>query len=208
MWKHSVLKKYFFITILVFSVGFISIPNSVFAKRTISDANTFLEKTVAPTGVSTQDLNTRVANIIKGALRLVGVIFLVLMVYGGFTWMTARGEDAKIDQAKETISAAIIGLILIVGAYAITNFVTEKLITQKLETPAGGGEPTDAPNAPDGCCQFKAIKSPDTWTAFTMKEGACKQSCRAALGTNCIDGEDWKWDQTIGPAECNLIRQQ
>jgi hypothetical protein len=183
-------------------------PNTVFAKKTIADANDFLKQAVEPTGVSTEDLNTRVANIIKGALQLVGVAFLVLMVYGGFTWMTARGEDAKIDQAKETISAAIIGLVLIVGAYAITNFVTEKLINKQSDAPGGGSAPTDEPNAPDGCCQFKAIKSPDTWTAFTMKEGACKQSCIAALGSNCNPAEDMKWDITITPAACDLIRQQ
>lgn len=195
-----------FIMILVL-LSFFS-PSFVFAKRTISDADTFLQKTVAPTGVSTEDLNTRVANIIKGALQLVGVAFLVLMVYGGFTWMTAQGEDAKIDKAKETISAAIIGLVLIVGAYAITNFVTEKLINKSVDDPAGGPAPTDEPDAPDGCCQFKAIKSPDTWTAFMMKEGACKKSCQAALGNDCNLSEDVKWTPSISPAECDVIRQQ
>ncbi len=60
---------------------------------------------------------------IRTVLTLVGLIFLILMVYAGFLWMTARGDEAKIDKAKEIISAALIGLIVVLGAYAITNLV-------------------------------------------------------------------------------------
>jgi hypothetical protein len=63
---------------------------------------------------------------IRTALTLVGLIFLVLMVYAGYLWMTARGEETQIEKAKSIISAAIIGLVLVMGAYAITALVTAK----------------------------------------------------------------------------------
>ena len=56
-------------------------------------------------------------------LGILGVIFIVLMVYAGYNWMTASGDQAKVDKAKDTIFRAIIGLIIVVGAYAIWNFV-------------------------------------------------------------------------------------
>ncbi len=71
----------------------------------------------------TGSIDSIVGTGIRTALTLVGLIFLVLMVYAGFLWMTARGDEAKIDKAKEIISAAIIGLIVVLGAYAITALV-------------------------------------------------------------------------------------
>ena len=61
--------------------------------------------------------------IIKIALSLVGAIFLALMVYAGYLWMTAHGEQEPIDKAKKIIMASIIGLIIVVGAYSITDYV-------------------------------------------------------------------------------------
>jgi len=66
---------------------------------------------------------------ITTALSLLGVIFLVLMIYAGYNWMTARGEEEKVTKAKDTIMRAIIGLIIVVAAYAISTFVISKLET-------------------------------------------------------------------------------
>jgi hypothetical protein len=79
------------------------------------------------------DVPTIVGTVIKYALSLVGVIFLVLMVYAGVIWMTARGDEARVSKAKDTIIAAIIGIIVVVASYAITNFVIGAF-----SQPAGG----------------------------------------------------------------------
>lgn len=63
---------------------------------------------------------------VNAILTLVGMIFLVLMVYAGIMWMTARGEEDKIKDAQKTIIAALIGLFITVSAYAITVFVTAR----------------------------------------------------------------------------------
>ena len=73
------------------------------------------------------DASTFIGQIIGVALSLLGVIFLILMIYGGFLWMTARGDGGQIDKAKGLMTAAIIGLIIVLSAYAITYFVMIKV---------------------------------------------------------------------------------
>jgi amino acid transporter len=78
-----------------------------------------------------------IATVIKAALGLLGVIFIILLVLAGFNWMTASGNEEKIDKAKQTITRAIIGLIIIIAAYSITYFVFNAL-----NNSIGGGTPT------------------------------------------------------------------
>jgi hypothetical protein len=66
---------------------------------------------------------TIVGRLISAALGLVGIIFFVLMVYAGFLWMTARGNEKATTKAKEAIVSAVIGLVIVAGAYAITNLI-------------------------------------------------------------------------------------
>lgn len=68
-----------------------------------------------------------VAVVIQAFLGLLGVIFLVLMITAGYKWMTASGNEERITEAKDTIWRAVIGLIVTVGAYAITYFVFNSL---------------------------------------------------------------------------------
>ena len=49
------------------------------------------------------------------------------MIYGGITWMTAGGNETTVTNAKKTITAAIIGLVIVISAYAITLFLGEGL---------------------------------------------------------------------------------
>lgn len=57
--------------------------------------------------------------IVFALLSFIGVIFTVLVVYGGYTWMLARGNESEIDRAKQTIRSAIIGLIVTLAAYSV-----------------------------------------------------------------------------------------
>ncbi len=65
-------------------------------------------------------------------LSLVGVIFIGLMIYGGYTWMTAGGSEEKVKSAKNTITEAAIGLIVVIAAYAISYFVLEFVVNLTL----------------------------------------------------------------------------
>ena len=84
-----------------------------------------IEETAGGAGLSTDASQTVPAiagNVIGTALSIIGVLFFILMVYGGFNWMIARGDDTLITKAKDTITAAIVGLIIVLGSFAITNF--------------------------------------------------------------------------------------
>ena len=61
---------------------------------------------------------------INALLTFLGVIFLALMIYGGYKWMMARGNDQEVEIAKKTIQNAVIGLIIIVASYAVVAYIT------------------------------------------------------------------------------------
>ncbi len=69
-----------------------------------------------------------VGNIIQVFLGLLGVIFMVLLTYGGFLWLTSRGEEDKIKSAQNLIVNAIIGTLIVIAAYSITYYVLKRLI--------------------------------------------------------------------------------
>lgn len=87
------------------------------------------------TGLPKGDLATTVINIIRWALGLLGLVAVILMVYGGFTWLTAAGNEKKIETAKSIIQGAIIGLVIIILAFSIASFVINNIDTAAQGTP-------------------------------------------------------------------------
>lgn len=79
-----------------------------------------------------------IALVVQGFLGLLGMIFLILIITAGYNWMTAGGEEEKIRKAKDMIQRAIIGLIIIIAAYAITYFVFKNLGNVAGNTGPGG----------------------------------------------------------------------
>lgn len=70
-------------------------------------------------------VESQVGNVISVVLEFVGVIFLGLMLYGGFVWMIARGNEQEIEKAKRVLESAVIGLAVVAAAYTITYFVVQ-----------------------------------------------------------------------------------
>ncbi len=85
-----------------------------------------------------------IGQLIKSLIILMGVIFGVLMVYAGFLWMTARGDETQIKKSKAILESATIGIIIVVAAYAITTFVVDKVISTAFQ-------PAQAPEAQGYC---------------------------------------------------------
>ncbi|KKQ40375.1 MAG: hypothetical protein US58_C0021G0007 [Candidatus Magasanikbacteria bacterium GW2011_GWA2_37_8] len=102
----------------------------IMASAQLGSAQTNLDKALKGTGLNEgtrADLSSTIGVIIKTILSLVGTIFLILMVYAGILWMTAQGNNEKVEKAQGIIKMAIIGLIVVMSAYAITAFVTLRL---------------------------------------------------------------------------------
>jgi hypothetical protein len=79
-------------------------------------------------GVGTADLKATVINIIQWVLGLLGLIAVIMILYGGFIWMTAGGNEDKVSTAKKIITAAVVGLIVILLAWAIVTFVVKTAV--------------------------------------------------------------------------------
>lgn len=71
----------------------------------------------------TKDIETVIADIVKGALGLTAVLAVGFIVYGGFLYISAAGDETQIKKGKEAIIGAVIGIIVIGLAYAIVQFV-------------------------------------------------------------------------------------
>lgn len=82
---------------------------------------------LANSGLSSFSLGSVIAFVIQAALSLLGIIFLVIIVFAGYRWMTAAGNEEAIKKSQEAIKRAIIGLIIVLMAYAITYFVFKQL---------------------------------------------------------------------------------
>ena len=80
------------------------------------------------TQLGTKSLTETIASIINVAMGLLGMVVVVLILAGGFMWMTAAGSDEKITKAKGLIFGGIIGLAIILSAYAIAQFVVSSLL--------------------------------------------------------------------------------
>jgi hypothetical protein len=82
----------------------------------------------ASIGLSSTDPRVIAARIIQIFLGFLGIIAVGLIIYAGFLWMTAAGNEDKIDQAKKTLVSAIIGLVIILSAFGIATFILTKIL--------------------------------------------------------------------------------
>ncbi|MFZ4648543.1 MAG: pilin [Patescibacteria group bacterium] len=113
--------------LLISMILLLSLPYFVFAATPKP-----LDKMKAVAGNSYKTdtpLLTFVGNFIAILLSLLGVIFVILMIYAGFKWMMAAGDADDVKKAKGTIRMAIIGLIVTVSAYAMWAFISTYLLS-------------------------------------------------------------------------------
>ena len=97
---------------------------------TLAQANLNLVGTqyVNNTGLGNRDPRQIVASIIQIALGFLGVIAVVIILIGGFKWMTAAGNEEAVSSAQKILVAGVIGLVIILAAWGIANFVLGNLL--------------------------------------------------------------------------------
>ena len=81
------------------------------------------------TGLGTKDIRAGVMSIVNALLGFLGVLAIIIILWGGFRWLTSGGNEEKVGEAKKIIASGIIGLIIIFTAYAIATFVVTQLIS-------------------------------------------------------------------------------
>ncbi len=188
------MKKFLFVlaSLIIFS------PSATFAINLGTGSGSLLQGTAVGAGYSPSTGETTfsetLGTVVKAALSLAGVIFMVLMVYAGFLWMTAHGNEDQIDKAQDIIRSSVIGLIIAVGAYSITNFILPRIL-QRTTGPSGGAPTVGAPaSGPSGtftdltgqCAWILGDGSNGSETGIA-DSGTCGNDCAlkaASKGTN------------------------
>ncbi|MFA6551705.1 MAG: IPT/TIG domain-containing protein, partial [Patescibacteria group bacterium] len=141
--------------------------NQAFGGDTGQNAETL----AANAGLGTTDFRLVIARIINIALGFLGIIAVSLIIYAGWLWMSAAGNEKQIETAKKIMQAAAIGLVIILSAFGIAAFVMRVL----LGATGGGGTSevcmTVSETRACGCGGAQTCSSEKTW-------GAC-------IGSNC-----------------------
>lgn len=76
----------------------------------------------------TNTLESIVGQILKTFISILGVLFLVLTVYAGYLWMNARGNEQQVSKAKDILTQSVIGFIVVLAAYMITDFIVNGIL--------------------------------------------------------------------------------
>lgn len=95
----------------------------------LSNAVTQLESVGGAIGTAdtTNTLPVLVGKMIALLLSVLGIIFVILIVYAGFLYLTDQGKGENVKKAKDILSKSITGLIIIIAAYAISKFIINAL---------------------------------------------------------------------------------
>jgi len=101
------------------------------------------------TGLIQTDIRIIIAKIIRAFLGVLGIVALGFTLYGGYIYMTAGGDDTKVKTSKAILKNMVIGLAIILSAFAITQFVINMLTGQYQ---GGGGGETPPPFGTEGFC--------------------------------------------------------
>jgi uncharacterized membrane protein (DUF485 family) len=77
---------------------------------------------------SVKDIRTIIIEIVNIALTMLGILFLVLIVFAGYQWMTSGGNEDSITKARKRMVNAIIGLVIVLASWTITNFIIRRAL--------------------------------------------------------------------------------
>ncbi|MFH1947320.1 MAG: pilin [Candidatus Magasanikbacteria bacterium] len=105
-------------------IGIILVPSFATAQ---SATDTFGIGYASDTGLGSEDIRDTISKIINVSLGLLGIVAVVIVLWGGFRWMTAGGNEEKVGEARKIIFSGVIGLAIILSAYAIAKFVLNQL---------------------------------------------------------------------------------
>ena len=127
-------KKNFLVVILIALTFVFSCSSLVLAEDSTPAKEGYgLEKTVEEgfgKVPDKTDLPSIIGGIIGAGLSFIGILFFILVIYGGYLWMTAQGNEEQVGKAISIVTQAAIGLIIVAAAYLITRFLGETIIGQ------------------------------------------------------------------------------
>lgn len=127
--KKNILPILLFSLFIFFSSSYLFVPPThagVFddIKNNLGEFN---ENAGLPANENLADTIVTIINIVLGFLALV---FVILIIYGGFTYMTAGGTAEKTKKATDILKNSVIGVIIIVLSGIFVNYILDTLLTK------------------------------------------------------------------------------
>lgn len=111
------------------SAGGVMLAQGTTSSGSLSEIGKNFEQVGSGTGLkTTNSLASIIGSVINAFMGLLGIILVVMIIYAGYLWMMAQGNTQKVDDAKKIITNAVIGLIILMAAYAIAQFVLNAVI--------------------------------------------------------------------------------
>jgi uncharacterized membrane protein YidH (DUF202 family) len=108
-------------------LGGLNLAQAGFTPGQFKNINDNLDTTLTSSGVTKTEALPLLAKIITALIVFVGMVFFILIIYGGVMWMTAMGNEDKVKKSRALIIASVIGLALIILAYLIASLITSWL---------------------------------------------------------------------------------
>lgn len=128
------------VVVLLIAAAMILMPEQAFAQA--GDAQAGVDSVRSG---STVTLTGAIGTIVNTFLFLIGAVSVLMIIYGGFRYVSSGGEASAVKSAKDTIMYSIAGLVIALSAYAITNFATstfdrpEEAESSEQNQPGSGG---------------------------------------------------------------------
>lgn len=129
-----------------------------------------------------------IANFYQFVLLAGGVLALAVVVYGGILYMTSVGNPSGMDEAKKWLEGALLGMLLLAGAYLLLKIINPQLVNVVLPTLQNTGQTANGVNT-----QTTSANGQPTNNAFTNVNGSA--TCN---GAQCPSGQTCKSTQVSG----------
>lgn len=189
--------KIFFLSLFLLFLTFSFSITPVKAKSQDYQLSVFADASGYKTSNSIESITQ---NILKITLSLMGILFFAFALYGGMRWMTAQGNEDNVTTAKNTLEAAIIGLVVVAMSYAITNLIFSKIngggaagnldenSAEVSKLVKDGGECKQNSDCESSVCgsDLKCVKKEDTCST----DSDCAESGSKCMGGVCLSAAD------------------
>lgn len=124
-----------FLTLILVAPGFVFATSTQSTIKGSASPLDRLNKTATEYGPYSQTadettLAVTLGVIINIALSILGVIFMFITILAGYKWMTAQGNEKSVSEAKDSMTRAVLGIIVVISSYAIWNFIKDNFISK------------------------------------------------------------------------------